>query len=383
MNGSSSSLASQSVAVKLHRTALGATLSLPTISTLPPISPVKPSRITAAAPLIPATTKVEQSSLLTAAPENVDAEVVSGLFSAPLAQELLPAPTRSTRARRTKATTEVVEPEPAPAPIVEPLPLLPRPTRRARVVEVAEAPLVGHVPEAAPPAIVRPPIVFNPAPALTQEELNRLTQKNTKRNQLHFNKHDVQTIIMDVNRPPSPTSKIRRSISKEGAAGRPTTKEGREARAANRRRALRSSTDGSELELMKSELGTREEEEQKGPIVHYRAPGDEEEFFSPARPSKVLKSKKKDAPAAELVLKTVKWDKALVYEGPLEDQSSRADPIIKVNSALVSLMHSLLTSLMPSQRIPLDAFGNSINTASGFAKPAPVQIKKLVYKDDE
>ncbi|ORY72242.1 hypothetical protein BCR35DRAFT_165221 [Leucosporidium creatinivorum] len=365
-NGSSSSLASQSVVPKLHRTALGATASLPNTSTLPPVSPVKSARTTFVAPPHPATIKIEQPSLLTAAPEKVDAEVVSGLFGAPPAQELLSAPMRSTRARRTKVTTEVVEPEPAPAPVVEPL--LPRPTRRARTVVaevVAESPSDEPSPEAAPPAIVRPPITFNPAPALTQEELNRLTQKNTKRNQLHFNKHDVQTIILDVNRPPSPTSKIRRSISKEGAAGRPTTKEGREARAANRRRALRSSTDGSELELMKNELGAAggEQEEQKGPVVHYRAPGDEEEFFSPVRTTKVLKGRKKDSTTTELVLKTVKWDKLLVYEGPVNGESSRAEGIIK--------------------RIPLDAFGNSTNTATGFAKPAPVQIKKLVYKDDE
>lgn len=330
---------SQSTAPKLHRTALGATVSLPAISTLPPNSPIKRGRIVSAAPSLFVATKVEQASLLTAAPEKVDAEAVSGLFGAPAPQELLPAPARSTRARRTKPTTELGEPEPAPAP-AEPLPLLPRPTRRPRAVvveDVAESPS----PEVAPPVIVRPPVVFNPAPALTQEELNRLTQKNTKRNQLHFNKHDVQTIIMDVNRPPSPTSKIRRSISKEGAPGRPTTKEGREARAANRRRALRSSTDGSELELMKSELGVGEQgEEQKGPVVHYRAPGDEEEFFSPVRTSKVLKGKKKESTSAELVLKTVKWDKALVYEGPLDGKNATAEGIIKVSlSASLSVAH--------------------------------------------
>lgn len=42
----------------------------------------------------------------------------------------------------------------------------------------------------------------------------------------------------------------------------------------------------------------------------------------------------------------------------------------------------MLTRLRP-QRIPLDPFGNSTNTATGYAKPAPVQIKKLVYRDDE
>ncbi|KAK4058859.1 hypothetical protein OIO90_000305 [Microbotryomycetes sp. JL221] len=219
----------------------------------------------------------------------------------------------------------------------------------------------------------REPFILRPPPALTQEELTRLTQKNTKRNQVSINKLQVETIIMDCNRPPSPTSKIRRSLGNEGALGKPTTKEGREARAAKRRNALRSSTDGSEAALVGSELG------QEGltviieePKSHFRAAGDEEEFVSPIRTNKSHKSsslsKKKSVTNGEVEsksVKTVKWDRALVYEagrGPAVKPSQEG--IIK--------------------RLVLDSFGNvAVPTNTTVTKPIAVQIKKLVYKDDE
>jgi hypothetical protein len=37
----------------------------------------------------------------------------------------------------------------------------------------------------------------------------------------------------------------------------------------------------------------------------------------------------------------------------------------------------------PEQRFPLDSFGNSMAKNTGYAKPAFVPIKRLVYKDDE
>jgi hypothetical protein len=224
-----------------------------------------------------------------------------------------------------------------------------------------------------------------------------LTQKNTKRNQLNFNKLDVQTVYVDAERPPSPTSKIRRSISNEGSLGRPTTKEGREARAAKRRSALRSSTDGSELALLASELGSAsggadEQTTSSSPAMHYRAPGDEEDFFSPVRPQKTVKSKKKTsgvaaaAASTDATRKTVKWDRALVYEGPLAARNGgNGEPILKVRLGL--LCHTLISrrahGVPPLQRTPLDPFGNSTATTTGFARPVPVQIIKMVYKNDQ
>lgn len=292
---------------------------------------------------------VEKASVLTAPADKVDTlGLPSGLFSGPVNTEGRAAPTplpRPTRASRPQvAVLENTAPPASPAK--EPVQLLPRPTRRSRAAIIG----VGdnHVEMSAQKSeevsialSTRPTIVYKPPPALTQDELSRLTQKNTKRNQLNFNKLDVQTVFIDADRPPSPTSKIRRSISNEGSLGRPTTKEGREARAAKRRSALRSSTDGSETALLASELRGIEADAEEGnamPAMHYRAPGDEEDFFSPVRTLKTVKSKKKSstasatAAAADAPRKCVKWDKALVYEGALAAKSCvHSDPILKVS----------------------------------------------------
>lgn len=69
-------------------------------------------------------------------------------------------------------------------------------------------------------------------------------------------------------------------------------------------------------------------------LVHYRAPGDEEEFCSPVRPSRSGKGKKKSSlAAASLGGKRVRWDRALVYEGPLDDavEEGDVDGILKVS----------------------------------------------------
>jgi len=183
---------------------------------------------------------------------------------------------------------------------------------------------------------------------VTQEELNRLTQRNTKKNQQSFNKLKIETIFIESNRPPSPTSKIRKSFgAREGGVGKPTTKEGREARAAKRRNALRSSTDGSEFEALRGEIGDGElvGERQEVVVHHYRAPGDEEQFCSPMRPVKKSGGKKKSSTTTVATKKVLRWDKALVYEGPKDDalEETAATGIIKV-----SFPSSMFLSSSPS-----------------------------------
>lgn len=303
----------------------------------------------------------EQPSALTAPAEKLDAEAGVELFGAVVE----PAPAMLPRPKRTRTPTVDVEADAGPsarstrrtalnAQLASTTPL-PRPTRRQPAPVVEEEP----PPEEPEAPIERAPITFNPAPALTQEELSQLTQKNTKRNKMLFNKLDLQTIHMDTNRPPSPTSKIRRSLGSEGAAGRPTTKEGREARAAKRRTALRSSTDGTEVLLVDLEL---EEEGAKDgaavlPLVHYRAPGDEEEYMSPVRPRK-SKGKKRSLATSEGERRRVKWDRALVYEGPLEPQNEgEPDGILKVRSFRrcswrgVLILSHLRSAENPSRRV--------------------------------
>lgn len=144
-------------------------------------------------------------------------------------------------------------------------------------------------------------------------------------------------------------------MGEEGAPGRPSTKEGREARAAKRRNALRASVDGSEIEAFSTEIG----ESSPALTEHYRAPGDDEQYETPLRTGGggALLSKKAAAagkkktstgsvtasPAASgstevKETRRVKWDKALVYEGPKEDALPPvSDGIIKVRPRLYPL----------------------------------------------
>lgn len=183
--------------------------------------------------------------------------------------------------------------------------------------------------------------IFRPAPVLTQVELNRLTQRNTKKNQQTFNQLKLETVFLDYDRPPSPTSKIRKSSSLANAA----SKEGREARAAKRRNALRASVDGSELEALSLELSA--EDIDTTPEEHYRAPGDEEPYSTPSRTTTVVKGAKGGSRAAGSKKRTsteaaldsedggkgarrVRWDRSLVYEGPRKGYAKPPDASIIV-----------------------------------------------------
>jgi len=71
------------------------------------------------------------------------------------------------------------------------------------------------------------------------------------------------------------------------------------------------------------------------PSSHYRAPGDEEEYKSPMRASgksrgSSTKGKRKSAAReGERERKRVKWDRALVFEGPITPHAE-TEGIIKV-----------------------------------------------------
>lgn len=326
-------------------TALQRSVSTPALSSAVIVILTRPTPPTLLSPLkskplapTPEPTTEEPPSALTAPAEKLDIGVE--LF-APV-EAMLPRP------KRTRTPTVDIE-DPAPsarstrrtaldAQLASTTPL-PRPTRRQ------PAPSIEPEPEEPEPD-VRAPILFRPAPALTAEELSQLTQKNTKRNKILFNKLDLQTVLMDTNRPPSPTSKIRRSL---GAAG-PTMKEDREARAAKRRSALRSSTDGSEVLLVDLEL---EAEGSKEGVLegHYRAAGDEEEYRSPVRRRK-SKGKKRSVAMSEGG-RRVKWDRALVYEGPVEPQNE-GEPggILKVRFLAFFWRQEVLMILLPTAECP-------------------------------
>ncbi|GAA5862230.1 hypothetical protein JCM8547_007777 [Rhodosporidiobolus lusitaniae] len=419
----------------------------------PPGSPVRsPRRVLVSTQLIaaamaagPALSSSPASSALSAPASKLvastaSAEAVFGAAAPPAAKPALAAgPVRSTRTRRTRPL-DATESAPAAFPA--------RTTRRTAASSAATAlPLLSQAP--APPAPSGPPIVrsarrplrkaasdepaapsptpsdetastteetqstassedltpfapslpirptpsFHSAPSLTQAELTRLTSRNTKKNQQPFNKLKFETLFLDYDRPPSPTSKIRRTevpIEEEGGVGKPSTKEGREARAAKRNRgALRASVDGTESEMMAKELGlassalspeeeAEKKEEKPEPVEHFRAPGDDEQYVTPLRTTGVLLSKKAAAgsrkssrgtslpstPEVPPEAKRVKWDKALVYEG------SRVDALPLESEGIL-------------KQTDLDDWGNSTTAISSFGKAAPVTIVMRVFRNDQ
>ncbi|GAA5882557.1 hypothetical protein JCM3774_002347 [Rhodotorula dairenensis] len=230
--------------------------------------------------------------------------------------------------------------------------------------------------EALPSVTPRPLPIFRPAPVLTQVELNRLTQRNTKKNQQTFNQLKLETVFLDYDRPPSPTSKIRKASSLANAA----SKEGREARAAKRRNALRASVDGSELEALSLELS--DEDVDAEPMEHYRAPGDEEPYSTPARTTAVHKSaggskgagsKKRTSADAALdrdkdgkTARRVRWDRSLVYEGPREGYAKPRD-----------------ASILIIKSSEFDSWGNPTAPPRDLGKAVPVTIRMRVFKNDE
>lgn len=308
------------------RPPLHATLSLNirpiTVFPSPNLSRTLPSALTAPVERLESTSGQETfgSSKITEEVVESQSEVV-----APLETGLLTRPVR-----KIKPEPESVELSTVPITVIIPLP---RPTRKKIAPPPSPSTSIEEILYPVTPA--RPPPIFIAPPSLTSDELTQLTQKNTRKNKAHFNKLDIQTIYMEENRPPSPTSKIRRSLGQEGNG--PTTKEGREARAAKRRSALRSSMDGSAERMFSDELGEipREMEEEKEEIlVHFRAPGDEEEFKSPVKIDrkglKTSKGKKVEDTLVVISNKSVKWDKALVYQ----DGAAAVGDMIKIDGII-------------------------------------------------
>ncbi|GAA5835314.1 hypothetical protein JCM9279_004504 [Rhodotorula babjevae] len=377
---------------KLTSTAPATLFDPPARSTAPPV-------VRSAAPRavrVRRTRATEAELLAAAAPDGLPVPPASEPASAHAA------PARTTRRA---AAAAVAPPRPAPAPVAPVVRSARRPARRepsAEEVVAALAPApaprdevtVEPTPSAtdnagSSRAPSRSAPQFHPAPAVTQDELNRLTQRNTKRNEQHLNKLKLVTVYMDTDRPPSPTSKLRRSLGSEAPeVVRASTKAGREARAAKRRGALRASVDGTELAQLTAELlaegdaaaeevrasAAADEAEAERPRLHFRAAGDDEQYSTPTRapPIKSKAGTKKRSSAADgegegearRANRAVRWDRALVYEGPKEGEGPVPDAsILKVAE--------------------LDDWGNSTTATTNLGKAVPVTIHMRVFKDEQ
>jgi hypothetical protein len=211
-----------------------------------------------------------------------------------------------------------------------------------------------------------------PSVPISSAALATLTTRNSRRNEIHLVKLSVVTIRIEGARPPSPSSKIRKSSLAEGAS---PMEKGRadEARAVRARKRARESQESRTS--AGSEAGERDAE--RGGVGVWRDPdfrgwetemaqhrlgaGEEETYSTP------LRVKKRTAG------KGVRWRKNL-FAAPASSSSTSASASTPWKSNLVAKDYQL------------DRHGNA---RSGDAPPSPswkrvrVTVRKIVYDDDE
>ncbi|WVQ94850.1 hypothetical protein IAU59_001933 [Kwoniella sp. CBS 9459] len=142
----------------------------------------------------------------------------------------------------------------------------------------------------------KPPAASASASALvagvSEKELKRTTERNTAKNQVYHCAIDRQVVFQPGPRPPSPTSKIRTTAERDEE----------EKKAARGDRARRRKGEDDE-----ADDGAKAKE--RWPVIEKmvidKAPGDDEDFVSPPRPAKKVKTDNKGKN------KAVKWDRGL------------------------------------------------------------------------
>ena len=163
-----------------------------------------------------------------------------------------------------------------------------------------------------------------PSPALSAAQLLTITHKNTNINKQHYNIHDVTTIFKDENRPPSPTSKIRKTIEDSVEVSKSLTSTSAAASKQEHqalKRAAIQAEKGGRLHLAgecqsASSCGLQASEAASKP-PHPRAAGDDELFKSPIKFRRIdmnteghaqQRDEQRQPPRA------VKWDRDLLKQ---------------------------------------------------------------------
>ena len=137
-----------------------------------------------------------------------------------------------------------------------------------------------------------PPLPLKPAaPALNPTQLAALTAKHTNFNKQHYNVHSVTVIHKDEDRPPSPSSKIRKTL--DGSSS-PKSKDKSDA-------ILSSASEAGQQ--------TNEQFSQSRKRPHSIAAGDDSPYESPVKPARG--DGEDGAPDAKRS-RTVKWDRGLL-----------------------------------------------------------------------
>ncbi|KAL1405113.1 hypothetical protein Q8F55_008736 [Vanrija albida] len=304
----------------------------------------------------------ESTQVGTAESESVSTATSSEAVSAEL-------PSESTESTATPATMDEAKPEtettatpqanqtPVPQPEPE------EPGRRSR--RVPRPRTVPVVQIAAPKPRAPPAVVPSIAPGMSEKELKAATTRNTMRNQVYYCSIDRQIVRIPGPRPPSPGAKIRTAAEREEAE----RKVRREQRARRRNRGDDESSDEESTPLVER-------------VPHQaRAPGDEEDYMTPARPRKRLRvdddEENDDSSASSGDSRQVRWDKGLtVIRGGLGEYGRPSKEAAATPTA---------SSLKQAAQIPLDPHGNWAERHRHVdrTKPAKVVVTAVFYDGEE
>lgn len=228
-----------------------------------------------------------------------------------------------------------------------------------------------------------------PAPSLSAAQLLKLTEKNRLRNAKVYNIHEVSTIYKDENRPPSPTSKIRKVGTPKKARDEQDSRAERRAM----QEGLASHAEGTSEEMTAEDVAALQK-------PHFLAAGDEGLFRSPVKGSSMQAAEDRNLRRER---RNVKWDRDLlkaqrsVLSSPSKVKAreaelldARAKKIFRVRPSYALEQQEPTADLSWSGRQAntsrrLDTFGNVPECAESTSPIAPrtlVPISKVIYKDD-
>lgn len=245
---------------------------------------------------------------------------------------------------------------------------------------------------AAPRAKAQP--VESIVPGMSEKELKTATHRNTMRNEVYYCAIDRIIVRKTGARPPSPEPKIRMTADREEE----DRKRQRDQRARRRQRG----SGGDE---------PMSEDEEAVPLIEqveqHRAPGDEADYQTPARPLKRARIESSDDEADDerpsVPERYVRWNRALtVIRGGLGEHrpvpaaasaspsatpqpsgSASASGSGSSSTSTSAAEQQLRSCLRPSSMVPLDKHGNVLERPIERLKRAKVPVTAVFYDGEE
>ncbi|PWN49446.1 hypothetical protein IE53DRAFT_369757 [Violaceomyces palustris] len=240
---------------------------------------------------------------------------------------------------------------------------------------------------------------------LSASEMQRLTSQHTRRNEVYMAKLDIRIERREGFKPPSPSSKIRKSLGGSGDSVRDKVQASKD-RASRARRRNGKAEGGEEEDLEREGFSLSIDEDDSDDEIkgmdevlraHVKGAGDDEVYTTPPRlaadPHALMrphaihsfrggggtKTMSEDGNQRPVV-KGVRWQRTL-FQGPSEKTGS-SGPSEDGGNLFV-----LKSCMAPRQAYALDRHGNLLNMdqtpLSPRLKKTKVVIKKIIYEDDE